>query len=87
MTDYEAHKLVMETPQRLKRVAELERQLAEAEAEIAKLKGDIQCMIEKAASKHLPAYREMGEQLAAKDAEIERLTAALVSILYAIHAK
>ena len=34
MTDYEAHKLVMETPQRLKRVAELERQLAEAEAEI-----------------------------------------------------
>ena len=51
------------------------------DAEITKLKGDIQCMVDKAARNHLPAYREMGEQLAAKDAEIERLRNKLKVIL------
>jgi len=42
----------------------------EKDAEISKLKADIQCMCDKAARKYLPGYREMGAKLAEK---IERL--------------
>ena len=47
------------------------------ENENESLKSDIQCMVEKAASKHLPAYREQGEKLLyvtlrAEEAEAER---------------
>ena len=47
--------------------------MAEKDAEISKLKADIQCMVNKAAKKYLPGYREMGVKLAEKDTEIERL--------------
>jgi len=51
----------------------MEKQMAEKDAEISKLKADIQCMVNKAARKYLPRYREMGVKLAEKDTEIERL--------------
>ena len=65
---------LIEVQYKTQKIEELEKQLAEKDAEISKLKADIQCMCDKAARKYLPGYREMGAKLAEKDAEIERLS-------------
>ena len=51
------------------------KEIATLEAENAKLKADIQCMVEKAADKHLAGYREMGAKLAKMERRNERLKA------------
>ena len=45
----------------------------ELEAERDKLKKDIQFMVQKAADKHLPAYREQGEKILQLEIENEKL--------------
>jgi predicted RNase H-like nuclease (RuvC/YqgF family) len=61
-------------------VFELIETISELKAENVKLKSDIAVMIQKAAAKHLPAYREQGEQMLAlvesneeKDKRIDQL--------------
>ena len=59
-----------------------DQRIARLEAENAKLKADIQCMVEKAAQKHLPAYREQGEKMLQLTEKNERLESALKKVLY-----
>jgi len=63
-------------------IKSLRQELANTDAEVEKLKGDIQYMVKKAAGNHLPAYREQSEALLSmtiraekSEAEVERLTA------------
>jgi septal ring factor EnvC (AmiA/AmiB activator) len=47
--------------------------IAELDAEIERLRSDIRTMIEKAAAKHLPAYREQGAKMVELEKKNERL--------------
>lgn len=54
----------------------LERFLAKAkalESQVTKLRSDIQCMVDKAAQEHLPAYREQQTKIMRLEDEIKRL--------------
>lgn len=51
----------------------LAKEIESLRQENAKLKADIQDMVEKAAAKHMPAYREQGEKNLALQLEVEGL--------------
>ena len=55
--------------------------IIELEAERDKLKKDIQLMVQKAADKHLPAYREQGQKMLKLQRENERLWRELTNVI------
>ena len=66
------------TPGRIKK---LEAENERLKAECDKLKKDIKIMVEKAADKHLPAYREQGQKMLKLQRENERLWRELTNVI------
>ena len=60
------------------------KQIADLTAQVAKLKGDIQCMVKKAADRELPAYREQGMKLMAMEDEITTLSSERLMLMQSI---
>ena len=59
--------------------AKAESALKEKDAEIARLKGDIRCMVEKAADNKLDGYRELAGKVLAAEIRAEKAEAALAA--------